>query len=180
MFKQLIRRYLPEPARLRRYKSLQVFGERLHDPNLWYLNRRSVAGGLALGIFVAFIPAPGQMIIAAALSMWLRVNLPLAVATVWITNPITMPPIFYFTYKVGTWMLSSWPFNIVFELSPTDDWLLHTIGGVGGALIVGSLATGLVCALLTYLIVRFIWRLYVIAEVRRRRRMAMTRMEKRS
>jgi hypothetical protein len=96
MPRRLLRRYLPDHRRIREHRHLQFFGDRLHDPNLWHLNRRSVAGAMGVGVFVALLPTLGQMAVAAAAAIWLRVNLPLAVAMVWITNPLTMPPIFFF------------------------------------------------------------------------------------
>ena len=79
MPKRLLRKLLPDHRRIREHPHLSRFGARLHDPNLWHLNRRSVAGGTALGLFTSMIPFPGQMIIAAALAIWVRVNLPLFV-----------------------------------------------------------------------------------------------------
>lgn len=169
MPRQFFKRYLPDHTRLRKQKSLHFLGERLYDGNLWHLSRRSVAGGLGMGVFVAFIPVPGQMIIAAALSMWLRVNLPLAVAVVWITNPVTMPAIFFFTYKVGVWMLSIWPLSLIVELSPADDWLLTRIGAIGGPLLLGSLTVGVILGLVTYAAILFVWRLHIVSRLRQRR-----------
>lgn len=170
MPKRFIKRYLPDHRSIRKHKHLQFLGDRLHDPNIWHLNRRSVAGALGMGVFVSFIPIPVQMIIAAVVAVWMRVNLPLAVAAVWITNPVTIPPVFFFTYKVGVWMLNSWPLNLVFELSPTDDWLLKNLGAFGGPLLLGSLTVGAILGLLTYGAVRLAWRIYVVALFRRRRR----------
>jgi uncharacterized protein (DUF2062 family) len=167
--RNLIKRWLPDRAKLRNHPNLQVFGARLHDPNLWHLNRRSVAGGLALGVFVAFIPLPLQMLMAAALSLWLRVNLPLAVATVWITNPITIPPIFYIGYKVGSWMLSSWPLNLILKLSPNDHLMWQSLGTYAGPLLLGLLCLGTILSLLTYAAIRFAWWLNIINRIRRRR-----------
>ncbi len=169
MSKRFLKRIMPDHGKLRSHRSMRLFGNRLHDPNLWHLNRRSVAGGLAVGMFVAFIPLPTQMIMAAAFSLWLRVNLPLAVATVWITNPVTMPPIFYATYLVGRWMLHTWPFKLLIYLSPADDWFLRNLGAYGGPLLLGSLTVGLVLSALTYTAVRLIWRLHIVLHVRRRR-----------
>jgi uncharacterized protein (DUF2062 family) len=65
MPRRTIRRLLPKPHAIRDHKSLRLVRERLHDPNLWHLNRHSVSVAAFVGIFVAFIPVPMQMLIAA-------------------------------------------------------------------------------------------------------------------
>ncbi|MBA1330154.1 ATP-binding protein, partial [Candidatus Endoriftia persephone str. Guaymas] len=94
MPKHLIKRLTPDHEMIRNHRHLQCFGKLLHDANLWHLNRRSAAGAFAVGLFMAFIPVPFQMILAAGAAILFRVNLPLSVALVWVTNPITIPPIF--------------------------------------------------------------------------------------
>lgn len=168
MARQFLKRYLPDHQQIREHKHLRVFGERLHDPNLWHLNRRSVAGAMGIGVFVAFIPVPAQMILAAAAAIWLRVNLPLAVAMVWITNPITMPPIFYGTYKVGAWLLNMPAKPVEFE--PSLSWVLHETNALWWPLLLGSLAMGAVLGVAVYGAVRLAWRLYVIRKRRTRLR----------
>lgn len=168
MARQFLKRYLPDHQQIREHKHLRVFGKRLHDPNLWHLNRRSVAGAMGVGVFVAFIPVPAQMILAAAAAIWLRVNLPLAVAMVWITNPITMPPLFYGTYKVGAWLLNMPAKPVEFE--PSLSWLMHGTNAIWWPLLLGSLAVGAVLGVAVYGAVRLAWRLYVIRKRRARLR----------
>ena len=176
MPRHFIKRFLPDPRRLRRHRSLRFLGERLHQTNLWHLNRRSVAGGLALGVFVAFIPIPGQMVVAALASLWLGVNLPLAVATVWITNPITIPPIFYFTYRLGSWLLDSRPLNIHFELS--IDWFLYNMSVIWQPLLLGSLVIGALLACLAYWTVSLTWRWYILMAWRKRHKQSNKKRNK--
>lgn len=166
MPRRFIKNYLPDYHSIRRSGWLQILGTRLHHPALWHLHRRSVAGALGTGIFVAFIPLPCQMLIAAVLSIWLRINLPLTVAAVWITNPITVPPIFYFTYRVGVWMLDSEPIRFYFELSWA--WLIHNLEIIWQPLLVGSLTVGIILGSLTYLVVLCAWRCWVILAWRKR------------
>ncbi len=63
----------------------------------------SIAFGLALGIFVGFLPIMGvQMVVVLFFSLFFRqANKPAAVIGVWITNPITVLPIYAFIYLVG-------------------------------------------------------------------------------
>ncbi len=160
MPKRFIKRFLPDHISIRKHKHLQLLGDRLHDPNLWHLNRRSVAGAMGVGVFFAFVPLPMQMLMAAAAAIWLRINLPIAVAMVWITNPVTMAPIFFFTYKVGTWLLGTRPHQFTFE--PTLGWFMTEAGAIGYPLLVGSLAIGTVLGLLVYGTVRLAWRIHII------------------
>ena len=173
MPKRLIKRYLPDAHKIREHRHLQLFGERLHDPNLWHLNRRSVAGAMGIGVFLALLPFPGQMVMAAAAAIWLRINLPLAVATVWITNPFTFTPIFYFNYKVGTWILGIEYQRFTFQLSL--EWLMRETGTVWKPLLIGSLFVAALLGLSVYVMVRVAWRFYII---RKRRQIGKPRLRK--
>lgn len=157
MPKRLIKRLLPHHEKVRDHKHLRVFGSLMHDPNLWHLNRHSVSGAFAVGLFMAFVPLPFQMVLAAAAAIVFRVNLPLSVALVWITNPITIPPIFFFAYKVGTWVTGENAILEPFQFSL--DWVLHGgLSGIWPPLIIGSLVCATVSSILGYSLILWIWR----------------------
>src|SRR5690606_20244089 len=107
MPKRLFRKYLPSPEKIRHSKSLSFLGALLTDPNLWHINRHSLAGAAFIGIFSAFLPIPMQMGVAAILAVRFKCNLPLSIVLVWITNPLTIAPVFYFTFTVGAWILGA-------------------------------------------------------------------------
>ena len=107
---------MPDHQTIKEHKHLKIFGKLLHDGNLWHLNRRSVSGAFAVGLFCAFVPIPSQMILAAAIAIIIRVNLPISVALVWISNPITMPPIFYAAYKFGAYVMGQTTLEGDYEL----------------------------------------------------------------
>lgn len=138
---------------------MSIFGSLLHDPNLWHLNRRSASGAFAVGLFFAFWPVPFQMWLAAAMAIPLRVNLPLSVATVWITNPFTMPPIFYGAYIVGTTVMGSPQRQFSFELS--WDWVLQSIETIGPAFLVGCLICSVFFSAVGFFSLNYLWRLSV-------------------
>jgi uncharacterized protein (DUF2062 family) len=171
--KKLIKRYLPDHQTLRTHRHLQVFGARLHDPNLWHLNRRSASGAFAVGLFVAFIPIPLQMLLAAAMAIVTRVNLPVSVALVWITNPITLPPLFYICYRVGVWILNEPGPAPNFEFSM--EWLQSELASIWQPFLLGSLLTGIASAVLGYCTVRGLWRLNLTRYHRRRKLMRAAR-----
>jgi uncharacterized protein (DUF2062 family) len=172
MPKRLIKQYMPDDETIRNHQHLKMFGDLLHDPNLWHLNRRSVSGAFAVGLFWCLIPVPFQMVFAAATAIFARVNLPLSVALVWISNPITIPPIFYATYLVGTWMLNEPAQQVEFELS--WEWLSSSLGDIWQPLLLGSLLCATVAAILGYLAMRVMWRWHLITKIRERRQKRKT------
>ncbi|MGY0220075.1 DUF2062 domain-containing protein [Endozoicomonadaceae bacterium StTr2] len=166
MAKKLIKRYMPDPEKIRGHKSLRFLGRFLHDANLWHFNRRSVASAFFLGIFTAFIPIPFQMVVAAVLALVFRANVALSVALVWITNPLTMPPMFYFTYKVGCLLLNTPVNEAGFEMSL--DWLTTGLQHIWKPLYLGSIVCGLIFGSLSYVLIRVYWRIHVIRSWRAR------------
>lgn len=172
MPKQTIKRLLPTPSRLREIKSLGLLGEWIYEPNLWHINRTSTSVAFAVGMFVAFIPLPSQMIFAALLSIWLRCNLPLAVALCWITNPVTMGPMFWFAYKVGALVLGITPGTEAFAIS--WEWLTTGLLVIWQPFLLGCLVCGFFFSSLGYFIVNTLWRWQVLQrwELRREKRRA--------
>ena len=65
----------------------------LSDPDLWHLNRRSTARGVAVGLMCGLIPGPVQVAGAIGLSLLWRANFPLAEITTHYTNPFTIVPL---------------------------------------------------------------------------------------
>ena len=151
---------MPDHRTIREHKYLKFFGQLLHDPNLWHLNRRSVSGAFAVGLFIAFVPIPFQMVLAAAIAIFLRVNLPLAATLVWVTNPVTIPPIYYLAYKTGALILNEPTRNIKFEL--TFHWLMTKLGYIWEPFLLGCFLFGVISAIAGSLIIRGLWRLQVI------------------
>jgi len=85
---------------------LKPFKYLLAHPVYFSASRRSVSGSIALGLFVGLFPLPAQTAIALMGALLLRVNLPLAAVSVWVTNPITFGPIFYLEYRIGAALLN--------------------------------------------------------------------------
>ena len=114
MPKKFIRRYLPSHITIRESKYLRIFGSLLHEPNLWHLNRRSASGAFGIGLFFAFWPVPFQMFFSTAAAIIFRVNLPLSLATVWLTNPLTMPPYILRCLSSGEYCTWDWSWPLCF------------------------------------------------------------------
>lgn len=167
MPRQFLRKYLPSARDVSSNPALRPVSRWLKNPEIWHLHRRSVAGAAFIGLFCAFLPIPFQMLIAAVLAIFSRCNLPLSMALVWITNPFTIPPIFYFTYRLGSWLLDREVQVTGIHLDWT--WLGENLGNIGYPLIFGSLLCGWVAGVTGFVLVRVSWRFHVIKRWRERK-----------
>lgn len=166
MPKKTIKRFLPDHHTVKKHKHLQIFGSLLHDPNLWHLNRRSASGAFAVGLFFAWCPVPFQMFLAAMVGIGVRVNLPLSVGLVWVSNPFTMPPLFYGAYMLGAKVMGIEAQEFKFELS--WQWLTESLSTLGPAFLLGCLICGVVSSLVGYTSIRLLWRYSVISHWKKR------------
>lgn len=160
MPKDFIKKYLPDPDSIKQNKSFAFLGSVLHEPNLWHLNRHCVTKAFAIGLFWGCIPMPFQMVAAALCAIRLNANLPLSVALVWFSNPVTMPPIFYAEYLIGAWLLNKPAMGFEYELSV--EWLMSQLYDIGIPMYLGSLVCGIVFAATGYFVVGYLWRRSVI------------------
>ena len=150
-------------------------GALLHDPNLFHMNRHSVSVAIFIGLFLAFMPFPGQIIIAAFGAFYFRCNLPIAVSLVFITNPFTFIFIYYGTYKLGVRIMQLPPRDISFELSWT--WFQYEFPAIWQPFLLGSVLAGLFFGCFGYVCTQWLWRWNVIRKWNRRKamRLAQTR-----
>lgn len=167
MPKDTIQKWLPDPEKLKQHKSLGFLGDVLHEPNLWHVNRHSISKAFLIGIFCSFIPIPMQMVLAAFAAVWFNCNLPVSVALVWISNPVTMPPIFYFNYLVGAFILRIPRTHFDFELSLT--WFSEKLYSIVLPLYFGSIVCGLIFGVASYAVIEYLWRRKVRKDWRLRR-----------
>jgi len=181
MPRKFFRRFLPSHESVKQNKYLARFGSLLHHPNLWHLNRDSVAGGVAVGMFSGLVPGPLQMLTAAVLAIPLRVNLPVALATTLYTNPFTIGPLYVLAYGIGTLFVSGdgAPLSHApgFDWSNFGAWLrafLEWTLALGKPLAIGLLALAIGLAVAGYVFVQLAWRAHVMLAWRRRRRRRAT------
>jgi len=171
------RRFLPSHESIKRNRYIAFFGSALHHHNLWHLNRRSVAGGVAVGLFCGLIPGPLQMLSAALLAIILRVNLPVAAASTWYTNPLTIVPLYYAAYKLGLFVTGGPPDGgagippLDLSWSNLGEWipmLTEWLRAMGRPFLLGLLLLAAILAVVGYFLVLGAWRLAVSSAWRKR------------
>ena len=137
------------------------------QPMVWHLNRRSVAGGVAVGLFISWIPVPLQMLVAAVLAAVLRVHVPVSVVMVWFTNPLTFAPLLYAAWHSGSMILGK---PVLAEpLTFTTSSILVSAGQAWPMLLTGMLFCASVSAVLGFCATLLVWRIHAIRRWKLRR-----------
>jgi uncharacterized protein (DUF2062 family) len=166
--RNLFKRYLPEKEHFHKQGGMHLLSDYLHDPNIWHVHKRSSAGGAAIGVFCAFIPFPIQMLSSAALAILFRMNLPIAVLFSFISNPITIPPLFFFAYRLGVNILGLQEKDVHFSFSL--DWISNTLVHIWQPLLLGCFIMATISSITTYFLIRLIWRISAINKWENRRK----------
>ncbi len=127
----------------------------------------------AIGLFWALTPLVGVQMILVALTWGVlrpfgfRFQPAIAMAWVWLTNPVTMPPFYYFFYMVGYYVfrlfgletapISFSSFDHVLQIAMQKDmvdgllyWLQYMVAELGWPMLVGGFAVGIPSAILGY------------------------------
>jgi len=164
MPRRFFKRISPQYRDIKEAWYLRPFQALMHDPSLWATHRKAVVPAVTLGIFVAFVPLPIHPLLAVAGAILMRVNLPVALVTVWINNPLTIAPIYYSGYVLGSFLLGQPP-------SGTTDWRLLIAEGLW-PMVIGLLSLGSLLALLSYFGLNMFWRWSIGWRFKQRRKSA--------
>lgn len=160
MPKKFFKKISPHPDKVKNHKSLKFISHLLNDPNLWHFNRRSVPKAFGIGTFCAFLPVPFQMPLAAILAISRQANLSLAIILVWITNPLTMGPIFYGAYRLGCYILNTPEFSVNTPWSFETIYLQFMV--IWKPLWIGCLIISTIASFISYYSVKIMWYLVVL------------------
>jgi uncharacterized protein (DUF2062 family) len=179
MPRKYFRKFLPSHDAIKQNRYIARFGPRLQHHNLWHLHRRSVALGVAVGLFAGLIPGsnPVQFTAAAILAIVFRVNLPIAVLVTLYSNPFTIVPLYFVAYKLGQSVLlqgggSPSPAAFQLEGAGLSEWIpraFEWLASVGKPLLIGLPLFALLLAIAGYFLIDWVWQLYVRCAWQRRR-----------
>ncbi|MED7819084.1 MULTISPECIES: DUF2062 domain-containing protein [unclassified Francisella] len=151
------RRLIRKRKRLESSKFLGFVAHKLTNKSLWIANYDSVARGVFVGFFWMMIPLPLQMTPAIISAVVLKANIPTAISTVWISNPLTWVPMYLGNYIFGCFLLG--------EQVDISDWktfgtyMLNHLHEFWQPLFLGSFVAGILVATAGFLavyVLRFI------------------------
>jgi uncharacterized protein len=179
----LLHRLMPDRESIRRNRWLRWLAPHLTHQRLWHFSRRGVAIGVALGVFFGLLIPVAQIPFAAGFAVLLRANVPAAVGSTLVTNPVTFAPIYVMAYRLGSAILGE-PVpqdeDIPQELAVTPDdedpvvgWWARAwsaLTSLGRPLMLGLLIMATGTGILTYLLITLVWRLKTTLAWTRRRR----------
>jgi len=171
----MIKRHLPTRESIKQNRLLRWLGPRVHDPLLWYMNRNSVARGVAIGVFFGLLIPLAQIPAAALVALALRANLWVATLSTLISNPFTYGPIYLLAYRIGSSILppGASSSDLVDENTAVAvHWFIETINwltGIGRPLVLGTFLMAVCSAVIGYFGVLMIWRIQVLLKLRRQR-----------
>jgi len=171
--KYKLKQLLPTPETLRNNRWLSWMGPVLNHPRLWHFSRKGIAMGLALGIFFGLLIPVAQIPFSATVAVLLRANLPMAVASTLVTNPVTFGPVYYGAYRLGKWVLGEDDVSEdqalaileKAEAAPTEAkgwgnritaWLTY-LGTVGKPLVIGLAIVATASGLAIYFLTSALW-----------------------
>jgi len=177
MARRFFKRFLPNREKLKKDRWFKGrLAWLLHQPNFWHLNRDSVARGIGAGGFWAFIPIPGQTVLATITAIKMRGNIGLAIAATWISNPLTMAPAAYIAYRLGLFAMLRGPKeNVVSDMTAAwqKSWseFFAWCGSNMDVIIpyaIGSVILSAIMGVICYFASMALWRLLVVIKLRRR------------
>ena len=158
--RETLKRYSPK----REEVNLGWLNQHLQDPQLWKWNKRTISRAFAIGLFCAFMPIPFHTLLAVALAIVFSSNILLSMALVWVNNPITMVPIYYYTYKIGSF-ITGMEFDPSFVF--TWEYMLDNLTSTTIALWVGGLFIAPIAGILGYIAILLIYKYRAFKRIKR-------------
>ena len=158
--KNTLKRFSPKQEDI----NLGWLNKHLHNPDLWKWNKRTISKAFAVGLFCAFLPLPLHTLLAAALAVAFSSNILLSIGLVWLNNPLTMVPIYYYIYKLGSYIIGT-------EIDPnfqfTIDYFMGSLTSTITAIWVGGLIISTITAIIGYTAILAIYKYRAYQRVKR-------------
>lgn len=173
------RRFIPSREQIEGNRWLRWLAPHLAHPRLWHFSRRGVAIGVGLGVFFGLLVPIAQIPFAAGTAVLLRANVPAAVGSTLVTNPVTFAPVYLFAHRLGATLLGAHETAVPDLGQPAandrQSWwqaLWQRLVVLGQPLLLGLAILAVTVGLATYGLIMLFWRLKTTWHWKRRRRKA--------
>ena len=151
----MIRKTLKKTSK---HKKLRDFIKKYKiPPEYLSTSRRMISRAVLIGLFIAFIPMPMQMAAVLLFVPFVKFNVPVALAMCWLSNPVTMPPMYYMEYLTGSFLLGMQPEPVQMTL----EWFKNNLDNIFIPLYFGTAVYSIFGSLLAYFAVNYFWKLSV-------------------
>jgi uncharacterized protein (DUF2062 family) len=166
-------RHIPTREQLEHNRFVRPFAHRVLHSELWRFTRRSVPRGVALGLFVGVMIPLAHFVVATFLAVFVRANIPAALAATFIGFPVVYVFIVALAYKVGNWLLHLDASTAIQPISETmqatnTGTFLERLTGAGTETALGLFVIATILASVGYLATSLGWRWWVGRKRRRR------------
>ncbi len=154
-------RFFKHPRKLKTSPVMRWFARHFLDKRVWRPTQHTFSGGMAVGTFITLQLLPIQMPSAAILAAIFRVNIPIAIAMCWVSNPVTMAVLVPLEYQVGKWALAfmtevpSTPFPTKFPEHIADMWL--ALREHAPVMLFGGVVLGAILVPVSYVLTWAVW-----------------------
>jgi len=118
------------------------------------INRKSISKGVLIGLFWGFIPMPMQMFAVLSVTPFIKFNVPIAISMVWLSNPLTMPFMYYMEYQTGNFLLGD---ESLSNIDLTLDWFSDNLDKIITPLYLGTVPYSLGVSTLIYFMINKLW-----------------------
>ncbi len=167
-------RFLKHPRKLRHSRVMRWFARHFLDKHVWKPTQHTLSGGMAVGMFITLQLLPIQMPAATILAAIFRVNIPIAIAMCWVSNPFTVPFMAWLEHAIGKWVLSLYttvpttPFPTHLPESIVDAWVV--LKEHAPVMLVGGIILGAIVALVSYIATWSVWEISTRMELAKKLR----------
>jgi len=151
----MIRKTLKKTSK---HKKLKDFIKKYKIPREYLsANRKMISRAVLIGLFIAFIPMPMQMAAVLLFMPFIKFNVPVGLAMCWLSNPITMPPMYYMEYLTGSFLLGIKPEPV----EMTMEWFTNNLDNIFIPLYFGTAIYSIFGSLIAYFAVNYLWKISV-------------------
>jgi len=136
-------------------EKIDAFVEKYNIPKGYlHISRRLIVRGIFVGLFWGLVPMPMQMLAVVLTMPLLKFNVPIAISMVWLSNPITMPFMYYIEYLTGNFILG---LDGVSDVSLSLKWFKENWSDIAKPLYFGSAFYMMTLPIIVSSIINWLW-----------------------